>query len=342
MKFGAFFLLQSPNMDSIKTVYENAFEQMKLAEDLGFDSIWLAEHHFSNYGFCPNPLPLAIKVAQITKTVRIGTAVLVLPLWHPIRLAEDIAMTDLLTEGRLELGIGRGYQVHEFDAFGTDMVKSRYNYEEFVEILMKSFNKESFSYKGDIYNFPELATYPKVIQKPHPPIWVAAQSDESIKNAGSHGFNLFTSGAGRSYELLAKVGKIFRQSANNSGKDSTKMDFSVQNQIYVTKNESDASEAAEYHRWQYRMANHLRNGTLNIENGVAKVRSVTDEPALEDFTKTRTLSGTPDKVSAQIERYRDEVGITQLNCSFSVGSLGHDKIKKSMKLFAERVMPKFL
>jgi alkanesulfonate monooxygenase SsuD/methylene tetrahydromethanopterin reductase-like flavin-dependent oxidoreductase (luciferase family) len=341
MKFGAFFLLQSPKMDSIKTVYENAFEQMKLAEDLGFDSIWLAEHHFSNYGFCPNPLLLAIKVAQITKRVRIGTAVLVLPLWHPIRLAEDIAMTDLLTDGRLELGIGRGYQVHEFDAFGTDMDQSRHNYEEFVEILMQSFKTESFSYNGGIYKFPELATYPKVIQKPHPQIWVAAQSDESIKNAASRGFSLFTSGSGRSYDFLTNVGKIFRQAADDSGNDSSQMEFSVQNQVYVTENENDASESSEHHRWQYRMANHLRNGTLNIENGVARVEVVTDEPELEDFTKTRTLSGTPDKVSTQIKHYRDEVGITQLNCSFSFGTLGHDKIKKSMKLFAEKVMPQF-
>ena len=341
MKFGAFFLLQSPVMESTRAIYDKAFEQIALAEELGFDSVWLAEHHFSNYGFCPNPLPLAVKAAQITKRVRIGTAVLVLPLWHPIRLAEDIAMTDVLTDGRLELGIGRGYQIHEFAAFDTDMNESRQLYEESVDILLKALSCESFSYEGGYYKTSDIATYPRVVQKPYPPIWVAAQSPDSVASTGRHGFSLFTSGSGRPYEMLATVGQAFREAAKEAGRDPGKLEFSVQNQVYVTESKRGADEAAEHHRWQYRMANRLRAGTLKIEEGVAYPEAVKDEPPLADFVGERTLSGTPDKVIAQIERYRDEVGITQLNCSFSVGSLDHEKVKRSMRLFAERVMPRF-
>ena len=341
MKFGAFFLLQSPVVEPTKLIFDRALDQMAYAEELGFDSVWLAEHHFSNYGFSPNPLLLAVKAAQVTRRIRIGTAVLVLPLWHPVRLAEDIAMADILTEGRLEVGIGRGYQIHEFDAFGTDLDESRPLYEESVDVLLKAFSRKSFSYSSSHYSIPEMAVYPKVVQKPHPPIWVAAQAPDSVKSTGNHGFNLFTSGAGRPIEMLATVGQTFWESAKMAGHNIREMEFAVQNQIYITDTNEEAYKAAEHHRWQYRMANHLRNGTLKIENGVAYPDPVKDEPPLADFVTGRTLSGTPGKVIPMIERYRDEVGITQLNCSFSVGSLEHDKVKKSMRLFAEHVMPHF-
>lgn len=340
MKFGAFFLLQSPAREPIKKVYEHALDQIAYAEELGFDSIWLAEHHFSNYGYSPNPLMLAVKAAQVTSKVRIGTAVLVLPLWNPVRQAEDIAMADVLTDGRLEVGIGRGYQVHEFKAFGTDLEQSRQMYEESVDILLRALTSRTFSYTGSYYKIPEIAVYPRPVQRPHPPIWVAAQNPESVVSTGTHGFNLFTSGAGRPLDLLAQVGQSFRDAAQKAG-HTKPLEFSVQNQIYVVEKEQEAWEAAEHHRWQFRMANQLRAGTLKIHKGVAYPEASDAEPPLQDFVQGRTLTGTPDQVIPMIERYRDEVGITQLNCSFSVGSLDHDKVKKSMRLFAKHVMPRF-
>ena len=121
MKFGAFLLLHSPDKKSSAEVYANAIAQAELADALGFDAVWLAEHHFSSYGYSPNPLYLAVKIAERTKKVRIGTAVVVLPLHHPLRLAEDIAMVDQLTGGRLEVGFGRGYQDYEFQRLGVPL-----------------------------------------------------------------------------------------------------------------------------------------------------------------------------------------------------------------------------
>ena len=115
MKFGVFQLLHSADKGPAKEVYDNALEQARLADELGFEGIWLAEHHFSSYGYSPNPLTFAVKIADQTKHIRIGTAVVVLPLYHPLRLAEEIALTDQLTDGRLEVGLGRGYQRYEFE-----------------------------------------------------------------------------------------------------------------------------------------------------------------------------------------------------------------------------------
>ena len=138
MKFGVFFLLQSPDMQDSATVYRRALEQMVYADELGFDSVWIAEHHFSNYGYCPNPLALAVKAAQMTRHVRVGTAVLVLPLWHPLRLAEEIAMADVLTEGRLEVGVARGYQSYEFDRLGLNIDESRERSDETLDVMLKA------------------------------------------------------------------------------------------------------------------------------------------------------------------------------------------------------------
>src|SRR5579885_1602877 len=109
MKFGAFFLLGSPGLEPAQEMYRRVLGWTVLAEDLGFDSVWFAEHHFSNYGYIPNPLMMAVRAARETRRVRLGTAVLVLPFWHPLRVAEDIAMADQLTDGRLDVGVARGY-----------------------------------------------------------------------------------------------------------------------------------------------------------------------------------------------------------------------------------------
>ena len=135
MKFGAFFLNQSPEMRPAEEVYARTVKrparsicmkwpEMRPAEEvrrpaLGFDSVWLAEHHFSSYGYCPNPLLMAVKLAERTKRARIGIGVMVVPFYHPLRLAEEIGMADQLTEGRLDLGVGRGYQPYEFNRFGV-------------------------------------------------------------------------------------------------------------------------------------------------------------------------------------------------------------------------------
>ena len=125
MKFGAFFLSGSPDSEDPTQVFDRLSTYMTSAESLGFDSLWFAEHHFSNYGYIPNPLLMATKAASLTDEIRIGTAVLVLPFWNPLRVAEDIALTDHLTDGRLEVGVARGYQPFEFKRFGLTIDDAR-------------------------------------------------------------------------------------------------------------------------------------------------------------------------------------------------------------------------
>src|SRR3954468_2214686 len=146
MDIGTFLLMQSPAACSSQEVYARAIEQAQTAEELGFRNVWLAEHHFSTYGYLSRPVQLATFIAARTRRLRVGTAVIVVPLHHPLVIAEEIAMLDLLSGGRCDIGLGRGYQRYEFERFGLELSTSRDRWEEAVDVLMLAFQGRPFSY----------------------------------------------------------------------------------------------------------------------------------------------------------------------------------------------------
>ena len=140
MNFGTFLLMQSPSARSSQEIYTRALDMAQMAETLGFRNVWLAEHHFSTYGYLSRPAQLATYIAAKTTTLRVGTAVIVVPLHHPLVIAEEIATLDLLAGGRVDIGLGRGYQYYEFERFGLEMDSARARWEEAVDIIVKCFN----------------------------------------------------------------------------------------------------------------------------------------------------------------------------------------------------------
>src|SRR5919205_98401 len=138
MRFGTFHLIGAPNMESAEQRIGDTVDQIVLADELGLHQAWVAEHHFSNYGYATNPLLIIARAAGVAKRIRFGQAIIVTPFWHPIRLAEDIALTDILTGGRLEIGLGRGYQKMEFDGFDLKLEDSRETFGEQMEIMRKA------------------------------------------------------------------------------------------------------------------------------------------------------------------------------------------------------------
>src|SRR4030095_12406299 len=161
MKFGIFLLLQSPDMRPSQETYDHALEQGVLADQLGFDYIVAAEHHFSSYGFLPSPLLLIPVLAERTKQIRFSTAVVVLPLRNPIQLAEEIAMLDLVTRGRVEVGFGTGYPQSEFQRFGVNLAENRAMFEESLELITKLLSTENVSHQGRYWTLPETTTLPR-------------------------------------------------------------------------------------------------------------------------------------------------------------------------------------
>src|SRR5215210_1998135 len=158
MEFGIFTLMSRQDLSrSAERTLDEGIEQIVAAEALGFQAVWMAEHHFSSYSVIPNPLLLAVKVAERTKRIILGTAVLVPPFYHGLRLAEDVVMTDVLTGGRLRIGVGRGYQRYEFERYGLSVDDSRDLFEENMEILRLALTQETFSFEGRYFQVPETA-----------------------------------------------------------------------------------------------------------------------------------------------------------------------------------------
>ena len=338
MDIGTFLLLQSPSARSPHEVYARGLEQAQAAESLGYRNTWLAEHHFSTYGYLSRPLLLASFIAAKTTRLRVGTAVVVVPLHHPLVIAEEFATLDVLSGGRLDVGLGRGYQRYEFERFGLQLDTDSRRWEESMDILLKAFEGKPFSYDGKIFRIPETSLYPQPVQKPRPPIWVTAQSPYTLEAAVRRGFNVLTGGFGVPMERLAEFGQHLKRVLDEQ-KPAHKPLIGVQRAVYVTKDAADAREAAEQARWNMRVTLSLRNNYERVENGHAIPVPGKTEPTLDELMERILVVGTPDTCIRQIKRVQELVGISHFNCSFWFGDLDQKRVLRSMELFAREVMP---
>jgi luciferase family oxidoreductase group 1 len=340
IKFGTFLLMQSPSARSSQEIYSRAIDIAQAAETLGFRNVWLAEHHFSTYGYLSRPAQLATFIAAKTTRLRVGTAVIVVPLHHPLVIAEEIATLDQLAGGRVDIGLGRGYQHYEFERLGLELDSARARWEESVDVILKAFRGEPFSYEGKLFTIPETSVFPQPLQQPHPPIWVTAQSPESIEATVRRGFNVLTGGFGVPLERMGEFRRLFDRLVAEA-KPARPLEVGVQRAVYVTDSDADARAAAEEARWNMRVTLSLRNHYEKVEGGRAVPVPAPKEPTIDDLLDRYLVIGTPDTCIRQIKRIQEVVGITHFNCSFWFGDLEHPRILRSMELFAREVMPAF-
>jgi len=204
MKFSTQNLLSIREWQTHAEVYRNALEECRLADELGFDVVWLAEHHFSPYGICPSLAPFAGAVAVATRRVRIGTAVVIAPFEHPLRIAEEWAEIDIISGGRLEFGLGRGYQPTEFRGLGVSMEGTRESFDESLEIVRRAWTEDRLTFRGKHYKVEDVRVLPKPIQKPHPPLWTAAVSPDTYTLAARRGLKILTSPSFTPLDVLRK------------------------------------------------------------------------------------------------------------------------------------------
>ena len=340
MEFGTFLLLQSPSADPSTAIYARGVEITQAAEELGFANMWLAEHHFSTYGLLSRPLTYALHLANKTRTIRVGTAVIVVPLHHPLVIAEEIATVDLLSGGRLDVGLGRGYQRYEFERLGVDLGESRARWEEAVDVILLGLAGRPFSYDGKYYRIPETTVFPQPVQRPHPPIWVTAQSTDSVETTVRRGFHLLSGGYGVSLDRLREFRKTFDTLvAQHPPKHP--IHVGTQRPVYVAESEADARAAAEQARWNMRVTLSLRNNYERVEGGRAIPVPAPTEPSTEEFLEAFSVIGTPDTCIRQIEKLREVMHIDHFNCSFWFGDLSQAQVLRSMRAFAADVMPAF-
>lgn len=342
MKFGIFLLMQSPEMRPSQEIYTQALEQGVLADQLGFDYVVAAEHHFSSYGFLPSPLLLIPVLAERTRQIRFSTAVVALPLRHPIQVAEDIAMLDLVTNGRVEVGFGTGYQQYEFQRFGVPLAENRAMFEEALHVITTLLSTENVSHQGRYWQFPETTILPRPITKPHPLFWRATSTVPTMAWSLARGMNVITGGTSSSMERIIHNWHLF-QEAVATAQVPWPQEFIIQRGVYVADTEAEAKAMLPHAIWHTRTARGLSTNSLPVNAGRA-MTELTAQVAQEDdpdFLYKDWFFGTPEIVAEKIYRMTQYTGVSYLNCTFNLGQIPHAKIMRSMELFATKVMPHF-
>src|SRR5690242_2488912 len=234
MKFGLFYQLPCAPTQQAAARYQETIEQIVYAEALGFDATWLAELHFNPlFSVMPAPLLLAAALAQRTTRIRLGTAVLLLPLQHPLRTAEDAAVIDLLSQGRLELGVGRGMITIHFQGFNVPREESRERFEEALTLIKRAWTQETCSFDGKYFQVPPTAVVPKPVQKPHPPLRIAANSAETAVFAGGTGYSVFVASPINPGAKLPEQVALYRRALSTAGHSKSKEDVAIAFPVYV-------------------------------------------------------------------------------------------------------------
>lgn len=299
------------------------------AERLGFHSTFLVEHHFSGSGQVSSPLDLLSWVAARTTSIRVGTAVLVLP-WHdPVLLAERVATLDLLSHGRLDVGVGKGYRHSEFAGFCMPMEEAEARFEESLALIRKAWSSdEPFSHKGRFWRYNGIVVEPPTAQKPHPPLWIGAGRPESIRNVAALGANLLLDQFA-STETIGEWIALFRAQCEARGRAFEPTDVAVARNLYVARDADDAAaalarQASIHDRMVERSRGPDRSRRSHIMAYVDRARA----------TEANVLFGPPQEIIAGLHALR-AVGVRYVLIS------GGAPIRQSIQRFAAEVMPAF-
>ncbi|HWP93184.1 MAG TPA: LLM class flavin-dependent oxidoreductase [Thermodesulfobacteriota bacterium] len=339
MKFGiGYYSLQSPPHapKEHRQLYSEMLEEISIAEELGFDSAWLTEHHFLADGYCPSLMVTAAAIAARTKKIRIGTGVLLLPLYNPVKVAEDAAVVDIISNGRLILGLGLGYRQEEFDAFEISLKHRKGRMEEGIEILRKSWADGGFSHTGKHFKINNVNVTPKPVQNPIP-IWIGAYQEPAIRRVARLGVPLYLASVG-TIPFLRRELDMFHKALREFGHDPQKIEQPLVRDVYIsTKGEEKAWEEVKEHV-AYIYKGYAEWGSMVDANGNA----LTDpnDPKLEEAVKEQGIFGTPEECVDKIRAFQKALPtFNHLICRFEFPGISHEQVMTSMKLFTEQVMP---
>jgi alkanesulfonate monooxygenase SsuD/methylene tetrahydromethanopterin reductase-like flavin-dependent oxidoreductase (luciferase family) len=336
MRFGLFggARTEMGEQASDSQIYTDYVDYICEAEALGFHSVFLVEHHFTGFGQISATLSFLTYLAAKTSRMRLGTAVLVLPWHNPALLAEQAATLDLLSDGRLDLGIGKGYRWREFHGFCVPMEEAGERYDEAVAFLRKAWtSKTRFSHHGKRWHFEDVVVEPAPIQKPHPPLWIGAFSPQSIRQAAENGFNLLL-GQNGSPELVAESIGIYRKAVEAQGRTYDPMTVGLTRALHIVTSEEER-EAAHRLRMQFmRNVQLLSLSPSGNSPSLGRPRRALSEEEMRRATESDALIGTPEEIVERLKRLRAG-GVEYVLLIDVGGSLA------ALRTFAREVMPEF-
>lgn len=334
MEIGLFHSVQWPEGSTHVQRYRESIAQAVAADELGFDSVWLTEHHFSRHGIVSDSLAMLANLAARTERVRLGTAVSVLPLHNPLRLAETAATVDLLSNGRLDLGVGRGYQVGEFNGFGVDIAEKADRFDEALDILRTAWSStEPFDYDGKYFRFRGAAANPRPVQEPHVPIWVATDSASGLAQCVREDLGVLLP-QGTSLDVTAAQLGRYRDALEAADCSHDQGRVYLARAAHVAPTDEQAWKEAEGPYQSFLgYADKLRRGEAS--EGKQWGRSPFD---MDADLRSSALFGSPESVIAGLSKIHD-LGIDRVMLFVHMAELPHDKIMSSLELFAREVLP---
>ncbi len=337
MNFGLLFPFRNPPAWRIPwpAFYAEQLRQIQRAEQLGFDTAWLTEHHFAEDGYSPSLLPIAGTIAGKTDHIRIGTFLILLPLHNAVRIAEDAATVDIISNGRFDLGVGQGYVPEEFDAYGVSRKERGSRLREGVEVIQGLWTREPFSYHGQHYRLENVRIVPPPAQEPQPPIWIGARGPVGVRRAarlGCHFLGVSDPEAQKRYD----------NSLEEFGRDPKAFHAAQLRWIYVASNSDAAWEDCRDHlhymltwygKWLAAAAD------FRGDEAFARVPPASELRQSVGQMIGGPLVGSPDEVARELVAFTGAVRTTHLVAGMHLPGLAPAKAQRSMELFAKEVMP---
>ena len=347
MRFGVMTLFDYyPEDKSPNEYYQFLLDEMVFAEELGFDSAWLGEHHFCNY-LCPSPQIFATALAERTTRMRIGTSVALLPLHDPVRLAEDYAMVDVLSDGRFDFGVSRGFQKTGYEGFQIPMEESRDRFAESIEIIDKAWSQDRITHEGKFRQLNNLPVRPRPTQKPRPPIWIGAgPTPESYEFAGSRGYNLMLASVLSPIDGFVSHIPSYHSHLTAAGVSPDSVSISMGNHCYVgtSKQQAMATWEQPYLRYMDFVGNLIEakdyEGTTQFK-AFEGAKQFFETVKFEQATSTIAVCGDAEEVIDRVTQAKELVGCTDYFVMADIGGLPREEVWASLRRFSEKVMPKF-
>jgi len=317
--------------------YREAVEEVVLAEELGFDSVWMEEHHGIKDHYWPSPLTVLAGFGASTSKITLGTDVVVLPFHHPVKAAEDAAMVDVISNGRLILGVAIGYRPDELALFGVFPETRGARFVEQVAIMRRLWTEDEVTFEGKFFNLQNARLEPKPVQAGGIPIWLGAWGPLGMKRAATIA-DAWLPGPTAKMDKLLSARDQYHEELRKAGKDPASVPAPLTREVVIAATEEKARELAERHLMiNYR--NEYGGGTWNHPLIGSSDSARVD--VLDEIGRDRFIVGTPEQCIAKIQHFRETVGVDHLICRLFFPGMPHEHIMEELRLLAKEVMPAF-
>jgi alkanesulfonate monooxygenase SsuD/methylene tetrahydromethanopterin reductase-like flavin-dependent oxidoreductase (luciferase family) len=341
MEFGVFILAQQRGYhQSSQQVIQNSIEQTVVAEQAGFNTAWYAEHHFNNYSLSPSPLMMIAHMAAKTRRIRLGSAVCILPLYHPARFLAEVGFVDTVSNGRLELGIGSGYQEFEFERFGVKIEESGAIYNEFLDIIPKGLTQKIVEYDGHYLKLPPSSIAVRPVQSPMPPLWITSGNPATLGRGVREGHNLFVTALLNGTDAIVSLRERLQKVAQDNGADlDDDVKFGFLRCAFASDKQSEIDAYLDNARFQRRISESLKFRRAQSDDGymVKEVPSPTD-PSFEQLRKNLPVGS----VNQVIDKMLEEISILRpkhIALQTQLGDCDQKTMLRQIELWGEKIIP---